>query len=243
MSKAKGGSLSNEEVERQLNNMRNFIIKEAEEKRDEIIHKAKEEFTLSKTEIFQEERLKIIKEFERRAKQMESEQKIKYSNMHNQARLKVLSAREEIISSLRDETKHRLTDISKQGPEYQKLLKELIVQALLKLSEKDVLVKCRESDVEMVNAVLHEASAEYKVLSKQDVNLKIDKSHNLPPAPTKSQKLIEGRYCFGGIVLAAQEERILCDNTLDQRLSLAFEASIPGIRKMLFPEKKEEKKD
>jgi len=240
---AKNKSLSNEEVERQLNNMRNFIIKEAEEKRDEIIQSAKSDFTVSKNDIFQEERLKIISEFERRAKQMESEQKIKYSNMHNQARLKVLSAREEIISALRDETKHRLNEVSKAGPQYQQLLKELIVQGLLKLSEKEVLVKCREADEEMVSNVLQEAASEYKALSKQDVNLKVDKGHHLPPGPSRTQKLIEGRYCFGGIVLSAQEERILCDNSLDQRLSLSFDSNIPKMRKMLFPEPGKESED
>lgn len=36
------------------------------------------------------------------------------------------------------------------------------------------------------------------------------------------------------MVLSAQEGRILCSNTLDQRLHLAYEQLLPEIRKTLF---------
>jgi vacuolar-type H+-ATPase subunit E/Vma4 len=40
----------------------------------------------------------------------------------------------------------------------------------------------------------------------------------------------------GGIVLAAKEGKILCNNTLEQRLSLASEGLLPEIRGILFPQ-------
>ncbi len=38
----------------------------------------------------------------------------------------------------------------------------------------------------------------------------------------------------GGVVILAFEGRIICDNTLDQRLALAFEQRLPDVRKTLF---------
>jgi V-type H+-transporting ATPase subunit E len=41
-------------------------------------------------------------------------------------------------------------------------------------------------------------------------------------------------YSSGGAVLLAFDGRITCDNTLDQRLALAFEQRLPDVRKLLF---------
>jgi len=36
------------------------------------------------------------------------------------------------------------------------------------------------------------------------------------------------------VLLSADDDRIICDNTLDQRLGLAFDAKIPAIRTAVF---------
>jgi len=41
---------------------------------------------------------------------------------------------------------------------------------------------------------------------------------------------------LGGIVLTAQQGTILCLNTIDARLDLAFQDSLPDLRRVLFPE-------
>ena len=41
--------------------------------------------------------------------------------------------------------------------------------------------------------------------------------------------------CSGGVVLAGAGGRIVCDNTLDARLELAFEGLLPVINHTLFP--------
>jgi V-type H+-transporting ATPase subunit E len=38
----------------------------------------------------------------------------------------------------------------------------------------------------------------------------------------------------GGILISAKGGRILCNNTLEQRLALAYEALLPAIRISLF---------
>jgi len=51
-----------------------------------------------------------------------------FSNKLNQARLRKLKAREDIVLALKDEAKDRLSSVSRPGAEYQALLKHLIVQ-------------------------------------------------------------------------------------------------------------------
>jgi vacuolar-type H+-ATPase subunit E/Vma4 len=41
-------------------------------------------------------------------------------------------------------------------------------------------------------------------------------------------------FSAGGVLLSAQDEKIVCDNTLDQRLSLAFDSLLPEIRRTIF---------
>lgn len=51
-------------------------------------------------------------------------------------------------------------------------------------------------------------------------------------------------YSIGGVVLTCLSGKIVCANTLENRLGLAFQESLPDIREGLFPdlEKREIKK-
>eukprot|EP01090_Pellita_catalonica_P016068 TRINITY_DN450_c0_g1_i1.p1 TRINITY_DN450_c0_g1~~TRINITY_DN450_c0_g1_i1.p1 ORF type:complete len:237 (-),score=55.31 TRINITY_DN450_c0_g1_i1:80-790(-) len=227
-------SKDEDEVKKQLQNMKAFIIQEAKEKRDEIRQKAKQDFTVQKQEMFASAREKILVEYARKVKQMESNKKIKYSNMLNEQRLTVLKAREKVMDDLKDSARDELQKLS-TSEDYSGLMHALLMQGLMKLNETDVLVRCRDSDKKIVSALLSKVQAEYSLKVNENTSLKIDPNNNLPPAPTKGEPLILGRYCFGGVVLSAKGGRILCDNTLDQRLNLAFAAQIPDMRKRLFP--------
>jgi len=229
------GAAKEDHIRKQIENMVNFIISEAEEKKEEIKQKAKEEFTMEKAKIIQDERMKIMKEYERREKEKEVEKKIMVSNQLNQARLRVLKSRDDIIQQLREDTKRRLADVSKPGEGYKELLAKLIVQAALKMREPSLKVRCREADKAMVKDVIGKATEEYKRRTGDNISLEIDTENTLPPAPAPDADLsYTHRYCSGGIVLSAKEGRILCNNTLDQRLNLAFDAKIPEMRKKLF---------
>jgi len=173
---------------------------------------------------------KIKKEYERKKKSVEVKHKITHSNKLNQARLRKLKAREDIVLALRDDAKERLVNISRPGPEYQALLKLLIVQGLLKMIEPKVSVRVREEDRSQVEAVLGAAAREYQERSGKQIELIIDNTY-LPAGPSKGGF---GLTCAGGILLSSQDEKIVCDNTLDQRLLLAFESLQPQIRHTIF---------
>jgi len=222
--------MNQEQVKKQLNNMEAFILKEAREKVNEINDRAEEEFTIEKARLVQAEKQKIKNEYERKKKQVEVKNKITFSNKLNQARLRKLKAREDIVMAMKDEAKERLVQLSRPGQEYRALLKILIVQGLLKLTEPKVTLKVRQEDKSEVQAVLAECAREYEAKSGRSVELSLDDTY-LPPGPSKGGF---GVTCAGGILLSAHDESIVCDNTLDQRLGLAFDSLIPEIRRTIF---------
>ena len=59
----------------------------------------------------------------------------------------------------------------------------------------------------------------------------IDNSKYLPEFSDKQG----AESCIGGAVFFAKRGRIVCSNTLEDRLKLVFSEAIPHVRKTLFP--------
>ena len=76
--------------------------------------------------------------------------------------------------------------------------------------------------------------SQVKVLEgKNDIRCKVtvDDAHFLPkfnPADPKNS-------CLGGFIMLAHNNRIVCSQTLDDRLALTFQVSVPEMRARLFP--------
>jgi len=215
--------MNDRDVREQLKRMVAFIESEARDKANEIRVRAEEEFQVQKQSIEQTEKQKITKQFERQEKEVEVQRRIAVSNAINQNRLKVLKAREDIVMKLYADAKRQLQTIPQNKADYKKLLQQLVLQALLKLQEPNVLVRVREQDRDLVRDVLAPAAAAYKEKTGVSSSLSID-----------TTQVLNAQTCAGGVVLMSQDGRIVCDNTLDQRLALAFEKRLPEVRKMLF---------
>jgi len=225
------GGLREEEVKNQLRQMCNFILKEAIEKAEEIRVKAEEEFNIEKQKILQAEKIKIMKDFERKEKQVEVQKKIAHSNELNASRLRTLKARDDAVNGVLQKAYRHLNGIS-EGPNYRDLLIELTVQALIKLEEPTCFVMCREADHSLVNSILPKCAEKYeKTIPGKKVKMTIDTVNRLAPPRVEGS---DAAFCSGGIVLATAEGRILCNNTLEQRLALAFDQLLPTIRVMMF---------
>jgi len=224
------GPLTGEDVQKQLKQMCSFILKEANEKAQEIAVKAEEEFNIEKQRLIQEEKVKIRKEYEKKEKQVEVQKKIAYSNELNQARLKVLKSREEAMNRTLTEAFKRLSKIS-NSPTYKNLLVDLIDQALLKIDEPKVFVICREIDHSLVASIIGEAKSKYEKISGKTVVLSVDSVNRLSPPPVEGSN---APSCSGGIMLSTEEGKIICSNTLEQRLSMVYEQQLPSIRTMMF---------
>jgi len=109
--------------------------------------------------------------------------------------------------------------------------------------EPEVNIRCRRSDAAIVERVIAEAADEYQKLLKAEVkayrnkdvqiNIILDHGKYLPEFNKDSDQATDS--CMGGILMHARRGRIVCSNTLDERLQLVYGEAIPEIREKLFP--------
>jgi V-type H+-transporting ATPase subunit E len=146
-------------------------------------------------------------------------------------RLEKLKVKIECVNNVFEETEKSLVERIKSKPEdYKKVMKNLIIQGLIKLLEDNVNIVCRKEDVELIKQVKDQAKSEFlDLLNKEsnkfkgyNVNITIDSKYFLPS------------NIIGGVMLTGLKSRIRVDNTLNKRLELVKQQSTPEIRKLLF---------
>lgn len=150
----------------------------------------------------------------------------------NASRIQVLQAQDDLINSMKEAAAKELLLVSGDHGRYKNLLKELIVQSLLRLKEPAILLRCREADLNLVESILGSAKEEYSEKANVHQPEIIVDNVYLPPAP--SHHNAHALSCSGGVVLASRDGKIVCENTLDARLDVAFRKKLPQIRKQLF---------
>lgn len=101
------------------------------------------------------------------------------SHLQNQARLKALKKREDLIRGVLEDARQKLGEVTKDIDLYQKVLQKLIAQALFRLIEQEVVIRCRKQDLGLVENALESVKREYKEATKKDVVIKIDKEQYL----------------------------------------------------------------
>lgn len=233
--------MDEEQAQRQVQQMCNFIMNEAKDKAQEIEAKALEDFNIEKLKLVQQLKDKIRQEYLKKAKQVEVERSTARSTAINKARLKKITARYQVLQEVVQQTQQRLNTVSNDHAAYSKLLMKLIAQGLLQLLEPQVLIICREVDKKLVQECLSKAAALYSEILKKEagveksVKLSIDPDNKLPPPPSKDVPLGSGRCSCGGVKLTNANGRIICDNTLDTRLKLVVQNCAPEIKRILFP--------
>jgi V-type H+-transporting ATPase subunit E len=214
------------EVQKQINQMVEFIKQEAEEKAREISVSAEEEFNIEKLQMVEQEKQRIKKEYERKEQQVSVKKKIERSTQSNQSRIKVLQARDLAMDELLELARQKVMEVSK-SPQYKPLLAGLIAQAAKKLQDMKCVVRCRKQDEQVCKEAIQLASEKVKGLSPA-----LDSSQYLPPGPEISK---DGKTCVGGVIVLSSTGKTTCDNTLDARVRNTFEALMPEIRNEIFP--------
>ncbi|KAK9895111.1 ATPase, V1/A1 complex, subunit E [Cystobasidium minutum MCA 4210] len=213
-------ALNDDEVLTEMKKMVAFIKQEALEKAREIKVKADEEFAIEKAKIVRQETTNIDALYSRKRKQVEIQKKISASNQNNKSRLKLLSLREELLEEAFEEAREGLANLTKDKSRYEGVLKDLILQALYTIMEKEVTVRCRKSDSELVQKAKDAASSEFKENAGLELNLNV--TEDLPEESA------------GGVIIKGYGNRIVVDNTLDQRLKLLEQEMLPELRDTLF---------
>lgn len=145
------------------------------------------------------------------------------STEQNVARLDILKTRDEVLRKIYEDADLELATLAKDEPEkYSSLLSDLIIQALIKLSDTDVVVRCREADLSTIKRAIPAVSETYVSKTGKPVNVTVDDSTFL------------GENCTGGVTLISNGGRIVVENTLESRLEVAYQQNLPLIRDMLF---------
>ena len=157
-----------------------FIRQEALEKAKEIEIKADEEFAIEKSKLVRQETSSIDTTYEKKFKQASMSQQITRSTLANKTRIKVLSARQELLDDLFERTQKKLTDATKDKGKYQEMCKNLMLEGLYALNEDKVGVRAKKGDYEIVRKAVQAAKQEYKDNVKKDVAIELDEKNPLP---------------------------------------------------------------
>ncbi|KAI8085748.1 ATP synthase subunit [Gilbertella persicaria] len=169
--------LNDDEVFNEMKKMVAFIKQEAVEKAREIKVKADEEFNIEKAKIVRQESLNIESVFERKIKQAEVQKRIAQSNHINKTRLRILQERQQVLDDLFEETDKRIHEVSEDQDRYATLLEGLILQGIYSLMEDQVVIRCREQDVDQVNSAAESAADKYEETMKTRPSFTIDEEY------------------------------------------------------------------
>jgi len=214
-------ALSDQQVAKELDKMVSFIKQEALEKAREIEIKADEEHSIEKMKLVRAETAEIDAAYERKFKQAELSQQIARSTVTNKIRLKVLGHRQELLDGIFEEARERLKGVSERDG-YKKLLKELILEGLYDIVEKRVEVQGREKDFGILRDAVNEAKEEYVEHTGLELDISLDESNPLPDE------------LAGGVIISGLNGKIVVNNTLEERLKLMENESLPAVRIALF---------
>jgi V-type H+-transporting ATPase subunit E len=218
--------MAGKEDNKQIKQMVNFIMQEAHEKVSEIKIKTDHDFNLEKQNLVHNGKLKLQEEYAQKEKDMEVNQRVQLSSAVGAARVTKMKSRDDLLEALKKETLVKLGAFCKTS-EYPAFLTKLIVQGLVKIEEPIVEVQCRPEDKAIVTTILPAAVAQFKALMNAA-------GHNVKPQVTLSTNQLSSKAINGGICLTACNNRIILDQTVDERLRITYMDVMPSVRHGLF---------
>lgn len=224
------------EAARQIDRMIRFISEEAKAKAEEIRTKNENEKNAEKLSLLSQLTQQIRQDFEKKKKDLQVQKTIEKSKVLSEVRYATMRHRDNKMNELKAEVLSQLNEVSKKN-EYKQLLRYLIAQGILTLQEKDIKVQCRKEDQKLVQGEIDAAIKLFKKTMKDETNVdaevhvQLDTTNYLPAAPKSGENRPS---CTGGVVVSAREGQIICRNTLDHRLELAFDRLKPTVRGALF---------
>jgi V-type H+-transporting ATPase subunit E len=157
-----------------------FIKQEAMEKGREIEIKADEEFAIEKSKLVRQETQAIDSTYEKKFKQAQMSQQITRSTVANKTRLKVLSARQELLDSIFEQAQKKLGDATKDKGKYQLILKNLMLEGFYALNEHKLQIRGRKQDYDVIKKAITDACKEYQDNTKKDIEATIDEANPQP---------------------------------------------------------------
>ncbi|ATZ53847.1 Bcvma4 [Botrytis cinerea B05.10] len=215
-------ALSDDQVSQELKKMTAFIKQEAMEKGREIELKANEEFAIEKSKLVRQETSSIDTQYEKKFKTARMSQQITQSTVANKTRLKVLSARQELLDGIFEQAQGKLKEATNDKGKYTEILKNLLLEGMYALDEGKLQVRGRKQDYDLIKKAIEEAQKVYKEKMKKDVTVSIDEKNPLPEESA------------GGLSIVGGGGKIDINNTFEERLKLLQDNALPSVRTTLF---------
>ncbi|EGW34439.1 uncharacterized protein SPAPADRAFT_49481 [Spathaspora passalidarum NRRL Y-27907] len=215
-------TLSDEQVKSELTKMQAFIEKEAKEKAKEIKLKADEEYEIEKASIVRSETSAIDANYEAKLKKASLAQQITKSTISNKTRLRILSAKDQVLTEIFEAAEADLKKLTTSKEKYLPVLTGLIEEGLLALMEGKVSIKVREQDVAVAQEAIVEAAANFEAKAKFPVEIVVNETDFL------------SKDIAGGVVVVNGTGKIEVNNTLEERLKILSEEALPALRLELF---------
>lgn len=145
-----------------LQKMIQYIKQETEKKVSNIKKEADKEANLEKALIIKPEKEKISKKIEKELEDYKTKMKIVQSQKMNKLRLEKLKVKIDCVNSVFEDAKTQLIKKIKNNPEeYKKILKDLLVQGLIRLLDDKINVICKKEDFDIVKELIEEAKTEF----------------------------------------------------------------------------------
>ncbi|KAK3844852.1 MAG: ATPase, V1/A1 complex, subunit E [Linnemannia gamsii] len=214
-------ALNDEEVFSEMRKMVAFIKQEALEKAREIKVKADEEFNMEKAKLVRQEAINIDAAFQRKVKDADVKRRIAQSNNINKSRMTLLLTRQQMLDDLFAESRTQLVAVAKDAVRYEKFLNDSLLQAFYRLLETEVTVRYRKADKALIEKLLPDLKSRYHEATNQSIDVQLLEDH-LPADAA------------GGVIVAGNGGRTICNNTLEARLAILEEDMLPVVRDMLF---------
>ena len=218
----------NENVEFENSKIVRSIWKNTFDKILEIKISNKRALTEMREKIMNEEKKKIDLKYKKQYDGQYTENKIEVSTAKNQSNLEKMKKKNDLVNKIMEETLEKIKEFANpNNKEYQNLLKQLIVESMVKLLESTCYIQIRKEDEKYVKSILKECEKNYSNFMKKETS----RDYNC-------KLIIDNEYYdneFGGVKLMNSDKKIILGNGLQNRLMLCKEQHLPEIKKMLFP--------
>ena len=168
------------QVATELKKMTAFILQESHEKSHEIRLKADEEHAIEKSKLVRSETSSIDTLYSKKFKAASMSQQITRSTLSNKVRIKVLSARQELLDELFEKARGKLGEVVRDEGRYESMCKGLILEGAYALNEEVVGVRARKADWEVVRRACEGAEKEYREEMGREVKIELDEKNPLP---------------------------------------------------------------
>ena len=154
--------MSADDTQRRIKQMCDFIKQEAQEKANEIKIKTQEEFELDRQMLTQEGKMRVQEEYAKKEKDLQVQQRIAQSAEIGRQTKRRMVARDDLLNKLYQLARERLAQLSESDVDkYVEVLKDLILQGLIKIEEPDIVVRCRKVDLDLVRRIIPEVQNKY----------------------------------------------------------------------------------